>query len=39
MKSGEPVTIDAVANKNAFDPYTMEQLSDAMTVLENTDEL
>ena len=33
------ITIDNVAKKNAFDPYMMEQLSDAMTVLETTDEL
>jgi enoyl-CoA hydratase/carnithine racemase len=33
------VTIDNVAKKNAFDPSMMEQLSDAMTVLETTDDL
>ncbi len=33
------ITIDNVAKKNAFDPYMMEQLSDALTVLENTDDL
>ncbi|MBX3706024.1 MAG: crotonase/enoyl-CoA hydratase family protein [Pseudomonadales bacterium] len=33
------ITIDNVARKNAFDPYMMEQLSDAMTVLETTDDL
>jgi enoyl-CoA hydratase len=29
------ITIDNAAKKNAFDPYMMEQLSDALTVLEN----
>jgi enoyl-CoA hydratase/carnithine racemase len=33
------ITIDNVPKKNAFDPYMMEQLSDAMTVLERTDDL
>ncbi|NJN51269.1 MAG: enoyl-CoA hydratase, partial [Gammaproteobacteria bacterium] len=33
------ITIDNVAKKNAFDPYMMEQLSDAMTLLETTDDL
>jgi enoyl-CoA hydratase/carnithine racemase len=33
------ITIDNVAKKNAFDPYMMEQLSDAMTVLENDADL
>ena len=33
------ITIDNVAKKNAFDPYMMDQLSDAMTVLETTDDL
>ena len=33
------ITIDNVAKKNAFDPYMMEQLSDAMTVLETNDDL
>lgn len=33
------ITIDNVAKKNAFDPYMMEQLSDAMTVLETTGDL
>ena len=33
------ITIDNVTKKNAFDPYMMEQLSDAMTVLERTEDL
>ncbi len=33
------ITIDNAAKKNAFDPYMMEQLSDALTVLETTDDL
>jgi enoyl-CoA hydratase len=33
------ITIDNVAKKNAFDPYMMEQLSDAMTVLETSQDL
>lgn len=33
------ITIDNVAKKNAFDPIMMEQLSDAMTLLETTDDL
>lgn len=33
------ITIDNLAKKNAFDPWMMEQLSDAMTVLETTDDL
>lgn len=33
------ITIDNVAKKNAFDPDMMEQLSDALTVLETTDDL
>ncbi len=33
------ITIDNVTKKNAFDPWMMEQLSDAMTVLETTDDL
>jgi enoyl-CoA hydratase/carnithine racemase len=33
------ITIDNVAKKNAFDPYMMEQLSEALTVLENDDDL
>lgn len=33
------ITIDNVAKKNAFDPNMMEQLSDAMTVLDTTDDL
>ena len=33
------ITIDNVAKKNAFDPYMMEQLSEAMTLLETSDNL
>lgn len=33
------ITIDNVAKKNAFDPYMMEQLSDALTVLEASEDL
>lgn len=33
------ITIDNVAKKNAFDPHMMEQLSDALTVLENDHDL
>ena len=33
------ITIDNVSKKNAFDPYMMEQLSDAMTVLATTNDL
>jgi enoyl-CoA hydratase/carnithine racemase len=33
------ITIDNVTKKNAFDPYMMEQLSNAMTVLETADDL
>jgi len=33
------ITIDNVRKKNAFDPYMMEQLSEALTILDRTDDL
>ncbi len=33
------ITIDNVAKKNAFDPYMMEQLSEALTLLEQQNDL